>query len=37
MPKTTENFQKDFKELNYLQLGAILLRDCIFHCDVSLM
>ena len=37
MPKTTENLQKDFKGLNYLQLRAILLCDCIFHCDLSLM
>ena len=37
MTKATENLQKDFKKLNYLLLGAILLCDCIFHYDISSM
>ena len=30
--RTTENLQKDFKELNYLLLGVNLLCDCMFYC-----
>ena len=36
MFKTVEKSQKDFKELNYLLLGATLLCDFIFYHDNSL-